>query len=65
MEEKLQQLKTMLGEISDLNHVAALLGWDQQTYMPSGAAAERGQQLATISTISHEKFISDEIGRLL
>lgn len=55
----------MLGEISDLNHVAALLDWDQQTYMPSGAAEERGQQLATINTISHEKFVSDEIGTLL
>jgi carboxypeptidase Taq len=65
MEEKLGQLKTLLGEISDLNHVAALLGWDQQTYMPPGAAEERGQQLATIATISHQKFVSDEIGALL
>ncbi len=65
MEEKLQQLKTMLGEISDLNHIGSLLGWDQQTYMPPGAAEERGQQLATINTIAHEKFTSDEIGVLL
>jgi carboxypeptidase Taq len=65
LEEKLQQLKTMLGEVADLNHVASLLGWDQQTYMPPGAAEERGQQLATIATISHQKFVSDEIGALL
>ncbi len=65
MKEKLQQLKTMLGEISDLNHIGSLLGWDQQTYMPPGAAEERGQQLATINTIAHEKFTSDEIGKLL
>jgi len=65
LEEKLQQLKTMLGEISDLNHIGSLLGWDQQTYMPPGAAEERGQQLATINTIAHEKFTSDEIGVLL
>ncbi|RPH55240.1 MAG: carboxypeptidase M32, partial [Chloroflexi bacterium] len=65
MEEKLQQLKTRLGEVSDLGHIAALLGWDQQTYMPEGAAAERGQQMATLGTIAHEKFVSDEIGQLL
>ena len=65
MEEKLSQLKALFGEIADLYHVAALLGWDQQTYMPPGAAEERGQQLATISTIAHQKFTSDEIGKLL
>src|SRR5258707_13328562 len=55
----------MLGEISDLNHIGSLLGCDQRTYMPPGAAEERGQQLATINTIAHEKFTSDEIGVLL
>lgn len=65
MEDKFQQLKTMFGEISDLNHISDLLGWDQQTYMPSGASEARGQQLATISTIAHQKFTSAEMGSLL
>ncbi len=65
MEDKLQQLKTLLGEVADLNNISGLLGWDQQTYMPSGAAELRGQQLATIGTISHEKFTSAKIGGLL
>jgi len=65
LEDKFQKLKLLIGEVSDLNHIAALLGWDQQTYMPPGAAEERGQQLATVSTIAHEKFISDEMGVLL
>lgn len=55
----------MLGEVSDLTHVSDLLGWDQQTYMPPGGAEERGQQLATIDTIKHQKFTSAEMGRLL
>ncbi|MCL4529028.1 MAG: hypothetical protein M1282_06415, partial [Chloroflexi bacterium] len=45
MSEKLNQLKELYGEISDLNNAAALLGWDQQTYMPAGGGEARGQQL--------------------
>ena len=65
METQLNQLKTILAEVSDLNHVAALLGWDQQTYMPPGGSTDRGNQLATISRLAHLKFTSDELGRLL
>lgn len=65
MENKLNQLKTILNEVADLNAAGALLGWDQQTYMPSGAAEGRGNQLATLGQIAHIKFTSDEVGRLL
>jgi carboxypeptidase Taq len=64
-EGKLQQLKTLLAEIFDLNAATALLGWDQQTYMPPGGAENRGHQLATLQQIAHTKFVSDEIGKLL
>ena len=65
MEEKLAQLKATLAEITDLNHVISVLGWDQQTYMPPAGAEERGSHLATISTIAHEKFVTAEVGQLL
>ena len=65
MSEKLEHLKTLLAEVADLNAVGALLSWDQQTYMPQGGNEARGNQLATIGKISHEKFTSDEIGKLL
>jgi carboxypeptidase Taq len=65
MEEKLEQLKTLLAEVSDLNGAAALLGWDQQTYMPPGGTEARAYQLATLSSLSHDKFTSDEVGQLL
>jgi len=65
MEEKLQELKTRLGEISDLNKAASLLGWDQQTYMPPGGAAARSEHLATLQKTAHSWFISDEIGQWL
>jgi len=65
MSEKLTKIKELLAEVADVNAAAALLGWDQQTYMPSGGGESRGNQLATLSKISHEKFTSDEIGSLL
>ena len=65
MEEKLNQLKTVLNEVADLNAAIALLGWDQQTYMPPGSAEGRGNQLATLGKIAHIKFTSEEVGRLL
>jgi carboxypeptidase Taq len=65
MEDKINQLKDILAEVADLNNATALLGWDQQTYMPPGGAEDRGNQLATLSQIAHLKFTSEEVGRLL
>lgn len=65
MSEKLNQLKEILGEVADLGSAASLLGWDQQTYMPAGGSEARGQQLATLGKIAHQKSTSDEVGKLL
>ncbi len=65
MESKLQELKNRLQEINDLNSASAVLNWDQSTYMPPGGAAARGQQMATLGRIAHEKFTDVAIGRLL
>src|ERR671918_369934 len=64
-EKKLQQLKDRLLEVGDLNHINALLGWDQSTYMPPGGAEARGRQSAMLAQMAQEKFIDKEIGRLL
>ena len=65
MQEKLDQLKRILGVVADLNAATALLDWDQQTYMPTGAVENRGYQIGTLSSQAHSKFISDEVGALL
>src|SRR5438093_1795433 len=65
MNDKLAELKSRLMEVYDLNMAAAVLRWDQTTYMPPGGAPARGRQLATLSRLAHEKFIAPEIGRLL
>lgn len=65
MEQKLQELKTRLLEINDLNGATSLLNWDQSTYMPPGGAAARGRQMATLSRLAHEQFIDPTVGKLL
>lgn len=65
MEEKIRRLKAILAEAIDLQYTAALLSWDQQTYMPTLAAEERGSQLATLVRLVHQRVTSDEVGRLL
>jgi carboxypeptidase Taq len=65
MEEKINLFKAMLNEIVDLGHANALLHWDQQTYMPPGGAEDRGNISSTLSRLTHEKFTSEEMGRLI
>ena len=65
METQLQELKARLIEINDLESAAALLEWDQATYMPPGGATARARQLATLRRLAHEKFTDPAIGRLL
>jgi carboxypeptidase Taq len=65
MQAQIGKLKQLLGEIMDLYYTEAILGWDQQTYMPSGGAEDRGDQLATISQLRHIKMTSEEMGKLL
>ncbi len=61
----LEQLKNLLGEVYDLNAALAVMGWDQQTYMPTGGAEERGSAMATLSRIMHLKITSDEMQKCL
>lgn len=48
-----------------LNYASALLDWDYETYMPKGAAEERGEVEATLTAMKQELFLSDEFRRLV
>ena len=61
----LEDLKERLGVVADLDAAAAVLGWDQETYMPPGAIEARAAQLTTLARLSHETFTDEAIGRLL
>ncbi len=65
MSEKMDRLKQIMGEVSDIRSAATLLSWDQQTYMPAGGNEARGHHLATLGKIGHELATSDEVGKLL
>lgn len=60
-----QKLQDQMRRIADVNYAAATLGWDQETYMPPGAADFKASQLSTLSGISHQMFTSSELEQLL
>jgi carboxypeptidase Taq len=64
-ESKLNELKNRLIEANDLGAAAAVLGWDQATYMPPGGAPARGRQMATLGSLAQEKFTDPAVGKLL
>ena len=65
MSKNLEKLKNIVYEINDIGHAAAVLGWDQETYMPKGGINDRANQLSTLSKIAHEKFTTKEVGDLI
>lgn len=65
MKEEYKQLSERLAELADLVYASAVLGWDQQVYMPPAGAEERGNQLGTLARIIQEKATAPELGRLL
>lgn len=44
---------------------AELLSWDESTYMPAGGAENRGEQMAVLAGLHHERASSPRIGELL
>src|SRR5262249_20137947 len=52
-------------KIADVKFSAAVLQWDQETYLPEKGAEFRARQIATLSEIAHEWFIDPSLGRLL
>jgi len=55
----------LVQEIYYLRTTAGLLSWDQETMMPPKAAEIRAKQLATLSSLHHQKLTGPEFGDLL
>ena len=65
MSDPCSALRDHLAPIDDLKAAAAVLAWDQETFMPDGGAEARARQLSTLQSMAHERFASDETGELL
>jgi len=61
MKESLDFIYKEQKDLSNFGGIAALLGWDQMTYMPPKGIEERSEQISLISRLAHEKFISDKL----
>jgi carboxypeptidase Taq len=59
------QLLRELREIAVLASTSATLGWDQETMMPDGGAALRGEQTALLEAMIHERRTAPRFGELL
>ena len=64
-QELYARYNSKMRRIADVRNAGALLQWDQETYLPSKGAAFRGQQISTLSELSHQLFSDVELGTIL
>lgn len=55
----------ILQKAADLQYAAAVLGWDQEVYMPHKGFPYRGRQLATLASMAHEMVTGERYGNVL
>jgi carboxypeptidase Taq len=60
-----QRLMELSTQVHLLNSCMALLDWDQKTYIPKNGSENRGNQLALLAGLGHQKATAPEIGELL
>jgi carboxypeptidase Taq len=63
--ELYEKYRNKMHFIADVKNANAVLQWDQETYLPPKGASFRGQQISTLSEISHRLFSEEELGNLL
>ncbi len=59
------RLGERLAEIEGVHGALRLLAWDKSTYMPPQGADARGESMAVLERIAHERLVDPEIGRLI
>jgi len=65
VQEDYAKLASKLKEISALGGISGLLGWDEMTFMPQGAAGSRASQKQALAGILHAKQTDAHIVELL
>lgn len=63
--ELYQLYKETTQKAADINNASAVLGWDQEVYMPQKGFEIRGRQLATLASLAHEMVTDESYGAML
>src|SRR6478672_525509 len=63
--ELYEKFKQKMQRLADVRNASAVLQWDQETYLPVKGAHFRGQQISTLSELSHKFFSEAELGEIL
>jgi len=63
--EAINALRAHFATIADLRAAAAVLRWDQETYMPPNSTAGRAEQLGTLTRLAHDLLVSPRTKELL
>jgi carboxypeptidase Taq len=58
----IQQLEQRFRRIAHLQHIAAIMQWDEAVMMPAAAGAERTDALATLGVVVHEHLTAPDLG---
>ena len=58
-------LRKLSAELVDLHNIMALLQWDQEVQIPARADGNRASQIGTLSTLIHQKEVSDKLGKVI
>jgi carboxypeptidase Taq len=61
----IEALRERMAELSDLTALGRLAAWDQRTMMPPAGGPGRGEQMATLERLAHERATADEVGEWL
>ncbi len=65
MSDKYAAFLPQIQELADIGHAQALMGWDQETYMPPKGTAMRARAQGTLAGLHHEKLTADELVALV
>lgn len=60
--ESYHKLLAMSEELTLLNDISSLLGWDQETKMPARGVEYRARQMAYMGGKGHDLFVRSEVG---
>ncbi|MCB0698220.1 MAG: carboxypeptidase M32 [Chitinophagales bacterium] len=63
--ELYEEYKDIAQKAADLYYASAVLGWDQEVFMPPKGFPYRGRQLATLASLAHEMMTSESYGNVL